>query len=108
MRGPVKRVQFPFSRFPPVKYRCPLSCHGNATRLAALSTRGRACARPICACGDGSRVQRRDFDVHPFPLDARNGKRLWTFNDGKYTPVVADAERLYLVGHARVYGMVEE
>ncbi len=43
-----------------------------------------------------------------YALDARNGKRLWTFNDGKYTPVVADAERLYLVGHARVYGMVEE
>jgi outer membrane protein assembly factor BamB len=42
-----------------------------------------------------------------FALDARNGKLLWTFRDGKYTPVVADAERLYLVGHARVYGMVE-
>jgi outer membrane protein assembly factor BamB len=43
-----------------------------------------------------------------YALDARNGKVLWTFNDGKYTPVVADAERIYLVGHARVYGMVEE
>jgi outer membrane protein assembly factor BamB len=42
-----------------------------------------------------------------FAVDARNGKLLWTFRDGKYTPVVADAERLYLVGHARVYGMVE-
>jgi len=42
-----------------------------------------------------------------FALDARNGKLLWTFADGKYTPVVADTERLYLVGHARVYGMVE-
>ena len=27
--------------------------------------------------------------------------------DGKYTPVVADRDRLYLVGLARVYGMVE-
>lgn len=42
-----------------------------------------------------------------YALDARTGALLWEFPDGKYTPVVADAERLYLVGHARVYGMVE-
>ena len=42
-----------------------------------------------------------------YALDARNGRLLWTFQDGKYTPVVADRDRLYLVGHARVYGMVE-
>lgn len=41
-----------------------------------------------------------------YGLDARTGRQLWTFPDGKYTPVVADAERLYVVGHARVYGMV--
>ena len=46
------------------------------------------------------------LEEQTFALDARNGKLLWTFDDGKYTPVVADAERLYLVGHARVYGMV--
>jgi outer membrane protein assembly factor BamB len=40
-----------------------------------------------------------------YALDARTGKQLWTFPDGKYTPVVADRERVYLVGHARVYGM---
>ena len=42
-----------------------------------------------------------------YALDARTGALLWTFPDGKYTPVVADAERLYLVGYARLYGMVE-
>ena len=41
-----------------------------------------------------------------YGLDARNGKKLWEFGDGKYTPVVADRERVYVVGHARVYGMV--
>ena len=40
-------------------------------------------------------------------VDARNGRLLWTFKDGKYAGVVADRDRLYLVGHARVYGMVE-
>jgi outer membrane protein assembly factor BamB len=43
-----------------------------------------------------------------FALDARTGRRIWSFPDGKYTPVVADPERVYLVGHARIYGMVEK
>ena len=47
------------------------------------------------------------LEERTFALDARNGKVLWTYPDGKYTPVVADRERMYLVGHARVYGMVE-
>jgi outer membrane protein assembly factor BamB len=47
------------------------------------------------------------FDELTYALDARNGRVLWTFRDGKYGGVVADRERLYLVGHARVYGMVE-
>jgi len=42
-----------------------------------------------------------------YALDARSGRLLWTFPDGKYSPVVADAKRLYLVGYARVYGLVE-
>ena len=40
-----------------------------------------------------------------YALDARTGRQLWSFPDGKYSPVVADPERLYLVGYARVYGM---
>ena len=40
-----------------------------------------------------------------YALDARTGRRLWTFPDGKYSPVVADADRLYLVGYATVYGL---
>ena len=42
-----------------------------------------------------------------YALDARTGRRLWSFPDGKYTPVVADPERVYLVGHARLYGLEE-
>ena len=42
-----------------------------------------------------------------YALDARTGRAVWTFPDGKYTPVVADAKRLYLVGYARVYGFDE-
>jgi outer membrane protein assembly factor BamB len=38
-----------------------------------------------------------------FALDARTGKLLWRFGDGKYSPVVADSEHLYLVGYRRLY-----
>lgn len=43
-----------------------------------------------------------------YALDARTGRQVWTFPDGKYTPVVADAQRIYLTGYARVYGLVEQ
>lgn len=48
------------------------------------------------------------FKERTYALDARTGRQVWTFEDGKYGGVVADHDRLYLVGHARVYGMVEK
>lgn len=38
-----------------------------------------------------------------YGLNAANGKQVWSFPDGKYTPVVADRNRLYLVGYSKVY-----
>jgi outer membrane protein assembly factor BamB len=40
-----------------------------------------------------------------FALDARTGQKRWQFRDGKYTPVVADEERVYLTGYSRIYGL---
>ena len=40
-----------------------------------------------------------------FALDARSGRLLWTFPDGKYSPVVSDGRRLYLVGYTRLYAL---
>jgi len=48
------------------------------------------------------------FKERTYALDARTGKQLWTYEDGKYGGIVADRDRLYLVGHARMYGMVEK
>jgi outer membrane protein assembly factor BamB len=42
-----------------------------------------------------------------YALDATSGAQVWTFPDGKYSPVVADSDRLYLIGYTRVYGLVE-
>jgi outer membrane protein assembly factor BamB len=41
-----------------------------------------------------------------YALNARTGKLVWSFPDGKYTPAVAEQGRLFLVGYARIYGMV--
>ena len=45
------------------------------------------------------------IDRRTFALDARSGKKVWEFKDGAYTAVVADEERLYLVGRSRLYGL---
>ena len=42
-----------------------------------------------------------------YALDAATGRELWRWPDGKYSPAVADRDRLYLVGLGRLYGMVE-
>jgi outer membrane protein assembly factor BamB len=41
-----------------------------------------------------------------YALNARTGKLLWSFPDGKYTPVAAVQGRLFLIGYGTVYGMV--
>ena len=40
-----------------------------------------------------------------FALDARTGKLVWGFWDGRYSPVIADEKRVYLMGRARVWGL---
>lgn len=40
-----------------------------------------------------------------YGVDATTGKQVWTFPDGEYTPVVSDADRLYLIGQARIYAL---
>jgi outer membrane protein assembly factor BamB len=47
------------------------------------------------------------FAERTYALDAASGRELWRWPDGKYSPVVADRERVYLVGLGRLYGMVE-
>ena len=39
-------------------------------------------------------------------LDARTGKAVWQVPDGQYSPIVADEDRVYLVGSESVYGLI--
>jgi outer membrane protein assembly factor BamB len=43
-----------------------------------------------------------------YGLDAETGKKVWEFGDGKYSPVVADAKRVYLTGYKTLYGLAPE
>ena len=43
------------------------------------------------------------FKGRTYGLNAATGKLVWSFPDGRYTPVVADRQRLYLVGYSKVY-----
>lgn len=39
-------------------------------------------------------------------LDVRNGKPVFHFADGAFTPVIADEQAIYLIGYSRVYQML--
>jgi outer membrane protein assembly factor BamB len=85
------------------KWRRPLpaAIHGAPTIMAGhiyFSTCG--------TCGSrGSRYAKRG-PSHTFALNARTGRVVWRFRDGRYSPLVADAKRAYLVGRTSVYALV--
>jgi outer membrane protein assembly factor BamB len=45
------------------------------------------------------------FAERTYALDAATGRRVKVWPDGKYSPVVVDASRLYLVGLGRLYAL---
>lgn len=78
----------------------PAAVHGAPTvmdGLVYLSTCG--------LCGqNGVRGAKKGPDG-TYALDARTGALVWTFPDGRYSPLVADGERVYITGSTRVYGL---
>ncbi len=46
------------------------------------------------------------FNEHTYALDASSGNTVETWNDGKYSPAVADDGHIYLVGLGRLYAEV--
>jgi outer membrane protein assembly factor BamB len=81
-------------------YDAPSSIHGAPTVMDGLvyfATCGTCGHRGVRYAKRGPR--------RTLALDARTGRRVWSFADGQYSPVVADSTRLYLVGQGWVYGM---
>ena len=42
-----------------------------------------------------------------YAFDARTGRQVWRFEDGQFTPLIADGTWVWLVGKAHVYRLVE-
>ncbi len=83
------------------RYAAPSSIHGGPTILNGLLY--------FSACGTcghrGSRYAK--LGAHgTYAIDARTGRLVWSFPDGKYSPIVADDTRIYLAGRTRLYALV--
>jgi len=77
------------------------SVHGAPTVMGGLvyfSTCG--------TCGQKGTRRAEKGPRRTYAVDARNGKQVWSFPDGHYSPIVADPKRVYLVGSTRVYALV--
>lgn len=85
------------------RFEAPASITGAPTVLAGLVYFA-TCSR----CGFGG-LRRTKVGPHgTFALNARNGRLVWKFHDGKYSPVVSDGRRLYLVGRSHVYAFITQ
>ncbi len=78
----------------------PAAVHGAPTvmgGLVYLSTCG--------FCGQKGVRAAKKGPNGTYALDARTGELVWRFPDGQYSPIVADEDRVYLVGATRVYAL---
>lgn len=53
----------------------------------------------------GGLVYFSTLEQRTYALDEETGKQVWDFKDGKYSPIVADEDRVYLTGYTKVYGL---
>jgi outer membrane protein assembly factor BamB len=60
----------------------------------------------VCGvCGRNGSRYAKSGPPGTFALNARTGKLVWRFYDGRYSPVVADENRVYLTGKGRLWGL---
>jgi outer membrane protein assembly factor BamB len=83
------------------RHSAPSAIHGAPTVLDGIAYFSTC---PVCGA-HGSRSTKQGA-AGTFGVDARNGRLVWRFGDGRYSPVVADPKRMYVAGYTRVYGFV--
>ncbi|MGH3103964.1 MAG: PQQ-binding-like beta-propeller repeat protein [Gaiellaceae bacterium] len=77
-------------------FQSPSAIHGAPTVMGGLVY--------FSSCGTCGRRNSRSTKQGrrgTFAVDARTGKLGWKYPDGRYSPIVADGERVYLTGHTR-------
>jgi outer membrane protein assembly factor BamB len=84
------------------RYEAPAAIHGAPTVMAGLvyfST---------CEfCGVRASRYAKQGPRGTYALDAKTGTLVWQSRAGQYSPIVADRERVYLVGKTRIYALEE-
>lgn len=82
------------------KFRTPAAVHGAATIVDGIvyfsTMKGKH---------TGSARFVKDGPGKTFGLDARTGKEVWRRNEGRYTPIIADGQRVYFTGFGHLYGL---
>ncbi len=81
-------------------HQSPSAIHGAPTVMAGLVYFS-SCG----TCGHNASREAKFGRRGTYAVDARTGRLVWSFPDGRYSPIVADSERVYLVGNTRVYGL---
>jgi outer membrane protein assembly factor BamB len=81
------------------RYESPSAIHGAPTIM-----RGVVYFATCHTCGSRASRYAKVGPTGTYALDARNGRLLWSFPDGAYSPIVADEHRVYLAGLSKVYG----
>ena len=82
------------------KYASPGSIHGAPTVVNGLIYFS------VCGtCGHRGSRYAKEGPNSTFALDARTGELVWTFFDGRYAPLIADENRVYIMGKSRVWAL---
>jgi outer membrane protein assembly factor BamB len=83
------------------RYESPSAIHGAPTVM-----NGVVYFANCHLCGTRASRYAKVGPIGTYALDSRNGRLLWSYPDGAYSPIVADKNRVYLAGLSSVHALV--
>ena len=82
------------------KYSAPAAVHGAATVVDGV-----VYFSTLKGKHTGSARKVKNGPGRTFGLDAVTGKAIWRRDEGRYTPIIADGQRVYFTGFGHLYGL---